>query len=128
MAGLIGRQEAREKLDALYRGLRDRLIPADESQPIVDGSFAEWEDLANEFDREITGGLLEIMAQVSASAKVTQPGNCPHCQSGNVKWLDPGGQRERQSEHSPVVTPRQVARCRSCGRSFSPSGPSVGLG
>ena len=128
MAGLIGRLEAREKMMELCQDLMDRYIPEDESQPVEDGSFVEWEEMADEFEREITGGFLEVLAQLSEAAAMAKPGLCPHCQSGNVKWLDSGGQRERQSEHGPVVVPRQVARCRSCDRSFSPSGSGVGHG
>ncbi len=128
MAGLIGRLEAREKMMELCQALVDRYIPKKENKNIADGLFVKWEEMADEFEREITGGFLEVLAQMSAGTDLAKPGLCPHWQSGNMKWLDSGGQRERQSEHGPVVVPRQVACCRSCGRSFSPSGSGVGSG
>jgi len=56
------RQEARARLDAAYFKMRDRMLPADESQPVKDGLFWEWEEMADEFDREVTGRLLEELA------------------------------------------------------------------
>ena len=128
MAGLIERLEARDKMMELCQALVDRYIPKKEDKNIADGLFVEWEEMAHEFEREITVGFLEVLAQMSAGTDLAKPGLCPHCQSGNVKWLDSGGQREWQSEHGPVVVPRQVARCRSCDRSFFPSGSGVGSG
>ncbi len=127
MAGLIGRLETRDKMMELCQALVDRYIPKKEDKNIADGLFVEWKDMAQEFEREITVGFLEVLAQLSEAAAMAKPGLCPHCQSGNVKWLDSGGQRERQSEHGPVVVPRQVARCRSCDRSFSPQDQAWGL-
>jgi hypothetical protein len=106
----------------------DKYIPADEKQPMKDGKFWEWEDLADEFDREVTGAFLEELAACSATANLAEPGGCPHCGSFNTRWLQEEGQRERRSKHGPVVLPRQVARCRRCGRTFSPSGAAVGVG
>lgn len=128
MAGVMTRQEARKRLDGIYEKLLNQYIPADESQPVSDGPFWEWENLADAFDREMTGGLMEVLAALSKGAQHTHPGSCPFCRSGHVRWLVMEGQRERQSKHGPVVLPRQVARCRSCGRSFSPSGADVGTG
>ena len=122
------RQEARARLDAVFQKLRDKYIPADESQPVKDGKFWEWEEMADEFDREMTAAILEELAGQSAHAALAEPGPCPFCQSTNTKWLDDAGQQERRSKHGEVVLPRQVARCRPCGRSFSPSGATVASG
>lgn len=128
MAGKVTRQEARERLDQVYQGLRDRYIPADEGQPVKDGKFWEWEEMADQFERELTAAFLEELAGLSSQAELAEPGVCPFCRSSNTKWLQEEGQRERQSKHGAVVLPRQVARCRSCDRSFSPSGAALGSG
>ncbi len=122
------RQEARGRMDAAYFKMRDKMLPADESQPVKDGLFWEWEEMADEFDREVTGTFLQELAGTSAQAALVEPGPCPFCQSPNTKWLEEEGQQERQSKHGVVVLPRQVARCRPCGRSFSPSGTAVASG
>ena len=122
------RQQARERLMAVLEKALDMYIPADESRPMTDGKFWEWEDMADAFDREVTGAFLEELAGCSATAQLAEPGGCPHCGSFNTKWLAEAGQRERRSKHGPLVLPRQVARCRRCGRSFSPSGAAVGSG
>ena len=128
MSGKMSRQEARERLDAVYFKLRDRYLPADESQPMPAGTFWEWEQQAEELDRGVTGTFLEVLAGSSSQASLAEPGPCPFCGSANTKWLEEEGQRERRSKHGLVVLPRQVARCRPCGRSFSPSGAALGSG
>ena len=122
------RQQARERLMAVVEKALDKHIPADASRPMKDGKFWEWEDMADEFDREVTGAFLEELAGCSAGARLQEPCGCPHCGSGNTKWHQEEGQRERRSKHGPVVLPRQVARCRTCGRTFSPSGAALGTG
>jgi hypothetical protein len=121
------RQEARKRMQEVLQKLLDKHIPADESQPMKDGKFWEWEDMADQFDRELTGAFLEELAACSMAAELGEPGCCVHCGSSNTKWLQTG-QRERQSKHGTVVLPRQVARCRQCGRTFSPSRAAVGPG
>jgi hypothetical protein len=128
MAGTMTRQEAREHVLSRMKAILDRMMPADAGMPVKDGVFREWEDMADEFDRETTAALMEALAGLSEKAKLDQPGVCPACASANVRWLDPDKQQERQSKHGVVVLPRQVARCRSCGRSFSPSGTAVATG
>ena len=119
-------QEARARLERRLTALCEEYLPEDERRPIKDGKFWEWEEMADAFDREMTAAFLEELAGLSAAAHLKEPGNCPHCGSGNTKWTVPCGQQERQSKHGKVVLPRQVARCRSCGRSFSPSGAGLG--
>jgi hypothetical protein len=125
MAGLTTRQEARDHVLTKVKKLLDQMIPEDESQPVKDGVFWEWEEMADAFDREATASLVEALAGLSAKAKLEQPGACPACGSARVRWLDASKQQERQSKHGVVVVPRQVAQCRSCGRSFSPSGGTL---
>ena len=128
MAGKMTRQEAREHVLTTVKRLVDKYLPEDEKRPVKDGTFWEWEDIGDAFDREATASLLEALAGLSSQAHVEHPGACPFCGCVRVRWLDPGKQQERQSKHGVVVVPRQVARCRSCGRSFSPSGKPVASG
>lgn len=122
MAGRLTRQEAREHVLSRVQTLLDRMIPADESQPVKDGVFWEWEEMGDVFDREATASLMEALAGLSGQAQLADPGACPACGCLRTRWLAQEKQLERQSKHGVVVLPRQVARCRSCGRSFSPSG------
>lgn len=122
------REAARRRLTAVFEKALDKYVPADGSQPVKDGKFWEWEEMADGFDREVTGAFLEELARLSSSAALAEPGPCPHCGSPNTKWLEEQGQRERRSKHGEVVLPRQVARCRPCGRTFSPSGAALGFG
>ena len=126
--GKSDRESARQRVLAVARAALDRYIPADAKQPVKDGKFWEWEEMADAFDREVTAALLEELAGLSQGAALADPGPCPFCGSANTKWLDEQGKRERQSKHGTVVLPRQVARCRPCGRSFSPSRAKLGLG
>lgn len=127
MAGKMTREEAREHVLEMVRQVLDKHIPEDPSKPVKDGKFWEWEEMADAFDREVTGSFIEALSQLSGQAQVDHPGACPFCGCKRVRWLEEKTQRERQSQHGEVVVPRQVARCRSCGRSFSPSGAGVGV-
>ena len=127
MAALTDRQAARARLQKVMEGLLDRFIPADERQPMKGQTFREFEDQADEFDRQITGAFLEELASLSPAAEVEQAGLCPHCGSQRVYLVKNGGRKtELQSKHGIVVIPPQQCRCRSCDRTFSPSGPRVG--
>jgi hypothetical protein len=128
MAGRMTRQEAREHVLKTVQRLVDKYLPEDEKQPVKDGTFWEWEDLGDAFDRQATASLLEALAGLSQQAQLAHPGACPFCDCVRVRWLDDEKQQERQSKHGVVVVPRQVARCRSCGRSFSPSGKPLAVG
>ena len=128
MAGEVTRQEARERILEVLRKVLDKHIPEDPRQPVKDGLFWEWEELANEFDREVTGAFVEELARLSGKAQLADPGACPFCGSKRVRWLEARGQRQRRSNHGEVVLPRQVAQCRSCDRSFSPAGAVLGAG
>lgn len=126
--GKSEREAARERVMAVVRGALDNYIPSDEGKPVKDGKFWEWEELADAFDREVTAAFIEELAGLSKGAELLEPGPCPFCGSENTKWLEEEGKRERRSKHGTVVLPRQVARCRPCGRTFSPSGTKMGLG
>ena len=126
MAGEVTRQEARQQVREMVERMLDKHIPEDPNKPVKDGLFWEWEDMADEFDREVTGTFVEVLACLSGQASAKQPGPCPFCGSKRVRWLGSSGQRERRSKHGEVVLPRQVAQCRSCDRSFSPSGAGLG--
>ena len=128
MAGKMTRQEAREHVLTTVKKLVDKYLPEDEKLPVKDGTFWEWEDIGDAFDREATASLLEALAGLSRQAQLDHPGACPFCGCVRVRWLDDHQQQERQSKHGVVVVPRQVARCRSCGRSFSPSGKPLAPG
>ncbi len=47
MPSRTNRQEARQRLDALFHSLCDKYIPADGSVPLQGGKFIDWEDQAD---------------------------------------------------------------------------------
>jgi len=123
MAKLMDRQSSRERLQKILAGLLDRYIPADESQPMVGQTFREFEDQADEFDHELTAAFLEELASLSPAAQVEAAGCCPHCGSDRVYLVKNEPRKvELQSKHGIVVLTQQQCRCRSCDRTFSPSG------
>jgi len=121
MAAQMSRMEAREALQKTFEALLEKCISADESVPLRGRTFAEWEDVADEFDQAITGRLLEVRALLDAAAKAEEAGRCPHCSSTRVYLENTSDQVEVQSKHGVVVLPRQRCRCRACDRTFSPS-------
>ena len=128
MGALISRGEARARMREIFEATLERHIPSDPEQAVRGDKFREWEAQADVVCREVGGAFLETLAQLHGQARVDTPGACPHCGSDSTRFLDVEGQQERQSNHGPVVLPRQRARCRSCGRSFSPAGAGVGFG
>jgi hypothetical protein len=122
MAATTDRQAARERLLKLAREQIDRLIPADDSVPLKGQYFADFEDQADELERTLCPAFLEERISLSPSAHVHSGGVCPHCGSDRV-YLD---KRESKVElltpHGPAPMTKQHARCRSCDRTFSPSG------
>lgn len=123
MAALTDRRQARERMQKVLSELLDRYIPADEATPLRGQTFRAWEDQADVFDQELTGAFLEELAGLSASAAMDKPGACPHCSATNT-YLVKGVSRktELRSKHGTVVIAQQQCRCRSCDRTFSPSG------
>jgi hypothetical protein len=104
----------------------DRIIPPDEAVPLRGRTFLDWEQQADAMRKAVLPTLLQERAALDESAQVEAAGvgKCPRCGSDRI-YLDHGGresQKEVISPHGPVVIPRQQCRCRSCGRSFSPSG------
>ena len=125
MSAMLTRQEAREQLLKRISAEVERHIPSDPNKPVRGDIFREWEDQADELCRAVGGAFLETLSQLHGQAQTQTPGICPHCGSNSTRFIKREGLHERQSKHGPVVLPWQVARCRSCDRSFSPSGACV---
>jgi hypothetical protein len=122
MAAQTDRQSARTRLLALAQKEIDRLIPADESVPLKGQFFADFEDQADELERTLCPVFLKERVALSEASEVDSGGTCPFCNSTHT-YLE-----SRQSEvnlltpHGNMPMNQQHARCRSCDRSFSPSG------
>jgi hypothetical protein len=112
-------------LDAIYQSLRDKLIPADESVPLQGGKFIDWENQADEVEKELCTAFMEERAALEAAAQVEGGGCCPHCGSDRVYLMKEESKVEVRSTHGPVVMHKQRCRCRSCDRTFSPSGAGL---
>lgn len=123
MAALTDREAARARMRAMLEAELDRLIPADESEPLAGKTFMEWEQQADELDRSVTAAFLEERAALDQAAAVSSGhcGACPDCGSDRVTLLKRGAPTERQTTHGKVVLSEQRCRCRACGRHFSPS-------
>jgi hypothetical protein len=106
------RQEAWEHVFQTVQGWVDRMIPEDQSQPVRDGLFWAWEEMADAFDREATAALLEAWAGLSGQGQRAHPGACPACGCLRTRWLDADQQQERPSRPAVVVVPRQVGGAR----------------
>jgi hypothetical protein len=126
MTALTDRQKAREKLSQVFQSILDKMIPCDESTPLVGSKFVEWEEMGDEIDRTLVPVFLEERAALQASAKADCGGRCPHCQSDRVYLIAKVSQVEVMTPHGPVVLNKQRCRCRSCDRSFSPSRAGLG--
>jgi len=126
MPALTTRKAARERILKAVMAELDRVIPPDESAPMRGRTFREWEDQADQFDRTVTTILLQERAALDASAQVSGGGRCPSCGSERV-YLEKKDPRktEMQTPHGKVVMERQTCRCRSCDRTFSPSGSGL---
>jgi ribosomal protein S14 len=116
------RQEARARIMAVMAAELDRLIPLDEEVPLKGSTFADFEDRVEELARGVLPTVLEERVALEPGAEVTAAGRCPHCGSDRTYLKPEATQPEIRSLHGPVVLPRQHARCRACGRAFSPSG------
>jgi hypothetical protein len=125
MPSRTNREQARQRLDAIYQSLRDKLIPADESVPLEGGKFIDWEDQADELEKQLCAAFLEERAALAAAAQVDCGGRCPHCGSDRVYLIRQASKVEVLSPHGPVVLYKQRCRCRACNRSFSPSGAGL---
>lgn len=116
------RQEARDRILKAFQAQLDRLIPSDEQVPLKGSLFVDFEEQAEALIRAASPVFLEERAALEANAQVEVGGRCPHCGSDQVYLEKRTTQTEVLSAHGPVVLPKQHARCRSCDRSFSPSG------
>lgn len=122
MAARTTRQEARARIMAAVTAELDRMIPLDEETPLKGAVFADFEDQVEVLARGMLPVVLEERAALEPNAAVTAAGRCPHCGSDRTYLEKQATQPEILSLHGPVVLPRQHARCRACGGSFSPSG------
>lgn len=124
MAARTTRQAARQRMRAIFEEALDRVIPADDAQPLRGRTFREWEDQADAFKAEVVGCLLEERAALAESAEreAEDLGCCPHCGSDRL-YLQRREAKNRtiRSPHGEVVLGEQSVRCRGCGQSFSPS-------
>lgn len=125
MAARTTRQAARARIRAAVEKELDRIIPEDEALPLRGRTFLEWEDQADAFDRAVTTTLLEERAALEETARAESGrlGRCPHCGSERL-YLQQDEPRNKaiRTPYGEVVLGQQSIRCRSCGRSFSPSG------
>ena len=126
MSSRTNREQARQRLDAIYCALREKLIPADESVPLQGGKFIDWENQADLIEKELCTAFMEERAALEASAQVRSGGRCPHCGSDRVYLIKEESKVEVRSPHGPVVLHKQRCRCRACNRAFSPSGAGLG--
>jgi alkylhydroperoxidase family enzyme len=122
MAARTTRQEARARIMAAVNAELDRMIPLDEEAPLKGALFVDFEDQVEALARGMLPVVLEERAALEATAEVTVAGRCPHCGSDRTYLEKQVTQPEILSLHGPMVLPRQHARCRACGGSFSPSG------
>ena len=116
------RQEARARILAAVTAQLDRIIPQDETVPLKGATFADFEDQVEVLARGALPVMLEERAALEGNAEAAGAGRCPHCGSGRVYLKKQASQSEVLSLHGPVVLYKQHARCRACGKSFSPSG------
>ena len=126
MASRTNREQSRQRLDSIYFALREKLIPADESIPLQGGKFIDWENQADQIERELCTAFMEERAALEANSQVNGGGRCPHCSSDRVYLMKEESKVEVRSPHGSVVLHKQRCRCRACNRTFSPSGAGLG--
>lgn len=126
MPALTTRQEARQRLVKLFEQSLAQIIPADESQPLRGQTFRDFEDQVEAVRQTILPAILEERTALESTAAVEDAGHCVHCGSDRVYLEKESRKTEVISPHGPVNMTLQRARCRCCGRSFSPSGAGAG--
>jgi hypothetical protein len=126
MSALRTRQEARERIRRAFETALDRAIPADESTPLQGSTFLDFEDQADMIRQAVLPTFLEERSAVDSQAHVERGGHCPHCGSDRVYLEAQISTPELLSPHGSLQLAKQHCRCRCCGGSFSPSGPSLG--
>ena len=122
MAALRTRKEARERILKTFMESLDKVVPADESQPLTGRTFRDFELQAQTVKEALIPTLLEERAALDEQAQLQAAGACPHCGSDRTYLEKPVVQKEIRSPDGPLVLSRQHARCRACNGSFSPSG------
>ena len=116
------RAAARERLRQVLEKQLDQWIPADEQVPLKGEIFRDFEDQADQIKAALLPTFLEERCALDNKSMPELPGNCPHCGSVRTRWIEEIRQEERLSTAGPVVLKKHPARCRDCGRTFSPSG------
>ncbi len=125
MSARTTRDAARTRVRVAFEKALDQMIPLDESIPLRGRTFIEWEDQADQFDQTVTTTLLEERTALEDSAQLEadQLGRCAHCGSDRLYLQQPEPtNRSVRTTHGQVELGQQSVRCRTCGRSFSPSG------
>jgi hypothetical protein len=117
------RQQAREQVIKAFMSSLDKVIPAEESDPLRGSTFRDWEEQASEVRRAVMPTLLEERAALEENARVEDGGSCPYCRSDDVYLEKQETSGEVLGPDGPVAFPKQHCRCRQCGGSFSPSDP-----
>ena len=116
------RQEARARILAAVSAQLDRMIPPDEGVALKGATLADFEDQVEGLARGVLPLVLEERTALELNAAVPVAGRCPQCGSERTYLEKQVTQPEMLSLHGLVVLPKQHARCRACGGSFSPSG------
>jgi hypothetical protein len=119
------RSQARERAIAVFMSSLDRIIPADESTPLRGSKFLDWELQVQLLKRAVVPTILEERAALEGNAKVESGhlGHCVFCGSDRLYLIEGTTPGEVIGPDGPSVIPTQSCRCRSCGRTFSPSAP-----
>ena len=121
MPALTTRQAARERLLKMAQAAIDRLVPADEAQPLRGSTFSDFENQSYAVGNDVLTAMMEERAKLESNARVESAGRCPHCASQRTYLEAQSTRIERLSPSGPVLLDEQHARCRACDGSFSPS-------
>jgi hypothetical protein len=88
MPALTTRQAARERLQKMAQAAIDRLVPADEAQPLRGAVFSDFEDQSYAVGNDVLTAMMEERAKLESTARVESAGRCPYCASQRT-YLDP---------------------------------------
>ena len=122
MAATTTRREALERIGKIFHDALERMIPADENQRLQGNNFRDFELQVQAFKAALIPVLLDERARLTESAELKEAGCCPHCGSQRTRWIAATDQKEIRGPDGVIVLTKQHSRCRSCDRSFSPSG------
>ncbi len=126
MPALTTRQAARERLLKIAQSAIERLIPADDGQPLRGAVFADFENQSYAAGNDFLTTLMEERVKLENNAQVEKAGRCPYCESERTYLEAAMTREERRSPSGPVLIEKQNARCRACNGSFSPAGEKLG--